>query len=93
MAKHVLHVALKVEVEGPSVKSGESSLVLEVEPQQLYGLLLQLRNEALSDLDVLTAEEFSDASEAAGKVNQALAHLEELGVKGDDMESLEDGDD
>ena len=83
MGRHILHLALKIEVQGDQVQDGESTTVLDVVPDQAHHLLLQLRNETLADLDALSAEEFIKATATASNVNTALKTLEDLGIDGD----------
>ena len=90
MGKHVLHLALKVEIESDKIQDGEGTTVLDVLPEQAHALLLQLRNETLADLDSLSAEEFTKSIATASNVNIALKQLEDLGIDGDYEEEEEE---
>lgn len=89
MGKHIYTLSLRIEVDSPEVKNGESGANLTVSPSALYQTVAGLRSEILADCDELSAGEFTEAVTRAAEVNAILAQIEAFEGFDDD----EDDDD
>lgn len=90
MGKHVFTLNLTVETESPAIEDGESGRSLTVSPEALYHTVNGLRSEILSDIEVLSAQEFTEAMKKASEINQILGEIEELDSFSDDAEEEEE---
>ena len=91
MGKHVFSLNLKVEIESPQIENGESGRALTVSPDILFHTISGLRSETLSDIDILSAQEFEEATRKATEINGILSELEGLESFTDDSDDDEEG--
>ena len=78
MGKHRFTLNLTVEIESPQIEDGESGRSLNLSSETLYHTINGLRSEALSEIDVLSAQEFTESIKKASEINQVLGEIEEL---------------
>lgn len=86
MGKHVFTLSLTVDIQNDSIPDGESVHRLSISSDTLYSMISNLRNSLISEVEELTAQEFSEAMQQANEFNGVLAKLEQLGV----IDNIED---
>ncbi|MFK7872490.1 MAG: hypothetical protein AB8C84_04870 [Oligoflexales bacterium] len=75
-----LTVAFQTKIENSNVSDQETVETLEISPEILYQLVTNLRNDLVSEMDDVNAEDFSEAMMKASEVNKIVEKFESVMV-------------
>ena len=78
MGRFVYSLNLRMEIESPKIKDGESGGMLSIPSEILYNTVVGLRSELISEFEDMSAKDFKETCTKACEVNTILGQLEDI---------------